>query len=109
MAKKTFKITIGTKTKFVRLDEAYTSIATEAGLELAVAGDIVNGDNTEKQAALISSGILFQLSVGFENGKRGRIVISSEKLATLHDLEGTSFKGKTIKSASLRTYSKIAA
>jgi hypothetical protein len=107
MAKKTYKITIGTETAFVSLPDTYDAIASEVGFDAVLPSDIKVGQFVPKQQELIESGILFQLSVGFEGKKRGRILTSIDKLANRGALVDKQFNGKTIKSVSIRTYSKL--
>jgi hypothetical protein len=109
MAKKTFKIAIGTNTRFVRLDEAYEGIKDQTGIEPVVAGDLKQGDYPEKAQTLVDGGVLYQISVGLENGKRKRIYFSADSVQNHPNLVGETFGGSTVKSASPRRYTKLSA
>lgn len=109
MAKKTYKITIGTNNRFVRLDDKYTALASVTGIELAVAGDMKQGDYTEKIESLVNGGVLYQISAGLEVGKRKVIFVAADSLQKYNELIDLKWGDKTIKSASPRRYTKLSA
>jgi hypothetical protein len=111
LKKQKFKITIGTNTRFVTLDERYaeSDISTLTGIEPAVAGDMKQGDYTEKIQALIDGGVLYKISVGLEAGKRTSIYFAADSVQKHPDLVDLSFGGKIIKSASPRKFTKLSA
>lgn len=104
---KTYKGTIGTKEFFIELPESYSGIASDLGFEATTAADFKVGDFVPSHQVLLRNGIIFELSLGLKGKKRGRCVISAEKLANRNDLVGKTFNGKMVNSASIRTYSKL--
>lgn len=107
MAKKTYEIAIGTEKTLVSLTDKYDAIAAEVGLTAVLPADVKVGQFVAGQSELIKAGILFKLSVGYEGGKRGTILISADKLANRGELVNKQFNTKTIKSASIKTFSKL--
>lgn len=107
MAKKTYEITVGTEKTLVSLSDKYDAIADEVGLEAVAAADIKIGQFVAPQSELVKAGILFKLSVGYEGGKRGTLLTSVDKLASRGELVNKQFNSKTIKSVSIKTFSKL--
>jgi hypothetical protein len=98
----------GGSTFFIALPDTYTAIATDLGFTATSQGDIKAGDITPSHAELIKGGCVFQVSLGFAGKKRGRCLISLEKVSSVAGLVGKTLGGKTITSASIRTYTKLA-
>lgn len=107
MAKKTYEIEIGTEKALVSLSDKYDDIAAEVGLTAVLPADIKVGQFVPDQRELVKAGILFKLSVGYEGKKRGTLLISADKLANRGELVNKQFNAKTIKSVSIKTYSKL--
>ncbi|ELS32790.1 MULTISPECIES: hypothetical protein [Pseudanabaena] len=107
MALKTYKGTVGSKEFFLKLPDSYSEIASDLGFETTTSADFVTGTYVASHKELLQNGIIFQLTLGLAGGKRGRCLISADKLANQNALVDKSFNSKVIKSVSIRTFSKL--
>jgi len=107
MVKKTYKGTIGTKEFFIELSDAYIAIVDDLGFTLTTPSDFVAGDFVANHKTLESAGLIGQLTLGLEGKKRSKCFISADKIAGRSNLVGKTFGGKAIKSASIRTYTRL--
>lgn len=107
MAKKLYKITSTGKTALLDFPDTYDGIASEIGFEAATSADADTIPNLDTVDVAIKSGLLSQVSIGLENGKRKHIFVAVDKLGGISALKGKSFGTSTIKTATLRRYRKL--
>ncbi len=107
MAKKLYKITSAGKTALLDFPDTYDGIASEIGFEAASSADIDTIPNLDNVDVAIRSGLIAQVSIGLENGKRKRVYVAIDKLGGISSLKGKSFGTSVVKSASLRTLRKL--
>ena len=104
---KTYKGVIGTNSFFIELPDTYSAILSELGFTATAPGDVKTGDFVADHRTLIKNGLVFELTLGVTGGKRRRCLIGADNLANRGSLIGLSFGGKTITSASIRTYTRL--
>lgn len=107
MAKKLYKITSAGKTALLDFPDTYDGIASEIGFEAASSSDVDTIPNLDSVDVAIKSGLIAQVSIGLENGKRKKVFVAIDKLGGISALKGKSFGTSPIKSASLRQFRKL--